>query len=125
MARATGLFHATLPVDDLARAEAFYREFLGIPRHAAPSSADALGSVRDEPGCLRFDVSVDNNDPTVLYFYEIYKDEAALEARRQAPRFLRYREAVQGLAEESVAQRATTLFPPEGDWIKPTISARS
>ncbi len=37
MARATGLFHATLPVDDLARAEAFYRDFLGIQRHATPS----------------------------------------------------------------------------------------
>jgi catechol 2,3-dioxygenase-like lactoylglutathione lyase family enzyme len=37
MAQATGLFHATLPVDDLARAEAFYRDFLGIQRHATPS----------------------------------------------------------------------------------------
>jgi catechol 2,3-dioxygenase-like lactoylglutathione lyase family enzyme len=37
VARATALFHATLPVDDLARAEAFYRDFLGIQRHATPS----------------------------------------------------------------------------------------
>jgi methylmalonyl-CoA/ethylmalonyl-CoA epimerase len=32
-----GLFHATLPVYDLARAETFYREVLGIKRHATPS----------------------------------------------------------------------------------------
>jgi (4S)-4-hydroxy-5-phosphonooxypentane-2,3-dione isomerase len=95
-----------------------------IERYKEAILADALGSVRDEPGCLRFDVSVDNVDPTVLYFYEIYKDEAALEAHRQAPHFLKYREATQGLAEESVAQRATTLFPPEGDWAKPTITDR-
>jgi predicted enzyme related to lactoylglutathione lyase len=37
VARATGLFHATLPVDDPARAEAFYRDFLRIRRHATPS----------------------------------------------------------------------------------------
>jgi predicted enzyme related to lactoylglutathione lyase len=32
-----GLFHATLPVYDLGRAETFYREVLGIGRHATPS----------------------------------------------------------------------------------------
>lgn len=37
MARVVGLFHATLPVEDLERAEAFYRDFLGIRRHATPS----------------------------------------------------------------------------------------
>jgi catechol 2,3-dioxygenase-like lactoylglutathione lyase family enzyme len=37
VARATGLFHATLPVDDLERAETFFREWLGIHRHATPS----------------------------------------------------------------------------------------
>ncbi len=37
MARATGLFHATLPVTDLERAETFYRDLLGIQRHAQPS----------------------------------------------------------------------------------------
>ena len=37
MVRAMGLFHATLAVWDLARAERFYREVLGIRRHATPS----------------------------------------------------------------------------------------
>ena len=37
MVRATGLFHATLPVWELERAETFYRELLGIERHATPS----------------------------------------------------------------------------------------
>jgi predicted enzyme related to lactoylglutathione lyase len=35
--RATGLFHATLPVWDLERAETFYRDLFGIERHATPS----------------------------------------------------------------------------------------
>ena len=37
MVRATGLFHATLPVWDLARAERFWFTLLGITRHATPS----------------------------------------------------------------------------------------
>ena len=37
MVRATGLFHATLCVWDLERAEAFWRELLQIPRHRTPS----------------------------------------------------------------------------------------
>lgn len=35
--RVTGLFHATLAAWDSARAERFYREVLGLGRHATPS----------------------------------------------------------------------------------------
>ena len=49
--------------------------------------ADALGSERDEPGCLRFNVLQDEKDGNVYYFYEVYKDMAALEAHRAAPHF--------------------------------------
>jgi len=37
MVKVKGLFHATLPVYDIARAETFYRDVLGIQRHATPS----------------------------------------------------------------------------------------
>jgi autoinducer 2-degrading protein len=33
--------------------------------------ADALGSERDEPGCLRFNVLQDEKDDNVYYFYEV------------------------------------------------------
>ena len=39
MARALALFHATLPVWNLDRAERFWKELLGIERHALPSYA--------------------------------------------------------------------------------------
>ena len=38
---------------------------------------DALGSERDEPGCLRFNVLQDEKDENVYYFFEIYKDQTA------------------------------------------------
>jgi predicted enzyme related to lactoylglutathione lyase len=37
MVKARYLFHATLPVWDLDRAERFWKELLGIERHAVPS----------------------------------------------------------------------------------------
>jgi autoinducer 2-degrading protein len=93
-----------------------------IERYKQEIVADAIGSVRDEPGCLRFDVSIDNTDPTVLYFYEVYKDEAAFGEHLKAPHFIKYRDATKDMAESSTAYRATTLFPPDADWEKPRIS---
>ena len=43
--------------------------------------ADALGSERDEPGCLRFNVLRDQQDPNVYYFFEVYRNEAALDRK--------------------------------------------
>ena len=40
--RATGLFHATLPAFDLARAERFYREVFGSARHATSYFPEAV-----------------------------------------------------------------------------------
>jgi len=37
MPRAIGLYHATLPVWDLDASERFWRELLGVRRHAKPS----------------------------------------------------------------------------------------
>jgi (4S)-4-hydroxy-5-phosphonooxypentane-2,3-dione isomerase len=48
---------------------------------------DRRGSRDDEPGCLRFDVFQDDSDPNTIYFYEVYRDDAALEAHRAAPHY--------------------------------------
>jgi quinol monooxygenase YgiN len=53
--------------------------------------ADARGSERDEPGCLRFNVMRDQQDQNVYYFFEVYRDEAALEAHRAAPHYAVWR----------------------------------
>ena len=58
---------------------------------------DALGSERDEPGCLQFNVLQDDQDENVYYFYEVYKDMAALEAHRAAPHYATWRAAADTL----------------------------
>jgi autoinducer 2-degrading protein len=51
---------------------------------------DAEHSEGDEPGCLRFDVLRDTEDPQKFFYYEVYKDEAARMAHRETPHFARY-----------------------------------
>jgi autoinducer 2-degrading protein len=63
----------------------------GRDRFLKAIEVDALGSERDEPGCLRFNVLHDQQDPNVYYFYEVYRDEAALEAHRAAPHYAVWR----------------------------------
>jgi autoinducer 2-degrading protein len=72
---------------------------------------DALGSERDEPGCLRFNVLRDEKDPNVYYFFEVYRDEAALEAHRAAPHYAVWRAAADSLEGPTEAIRCTTVFP--------------
>ena len=73
---------------------------------------DALGSERDEPGCLRFNVLHDQQDPNVYYFFEVYRDEAAIEAHPAAPHYAVWRAA------------ADTLDgPPELTRVQPTLPA--
>ena len=72
---------------------------------------DALGSERDEPGCLRFNVLQDERDANVYYFFEVYKDEAALEAHRAMPHYAVWRAAADTLDGPTEATRCKTVLP--------------
>jgi len=72
---------------------------------------DALGSERDEPGCMRFNVLQDTQNQNVYYFYEVYRDEAALEAHRAAPHYAVWRAAADTLDGTPEATRCQTVFP--------------
>jgi autoinducer 2-degrading protein len=74
---------------------------------------DALGSERDEPGCLRFNVLQDEQDENVYYFYEVYKDAAALEAHRKAPHYQVWRAAADSLDGPTAPTRCKPVFPAE------------
>ena len=75
---------------------------------------DSTCSVRDEPGCLRFDVLQDSSDPNKFFFYEVYRDESAIEAHRATPHYARWRAlAPELLAEPTSATRCTTVFPKD------------
>ncbi len=60
---------------------------------------NAAQSVALDPGCLRFDVSQDLEDPTRWVMHEVYDTPAAHAAHRQSVHFQAY---------DAVAQRAVT-----------------
>jgi len=81
--------------------------------------ADALGSERDEPGCLRFHVLQDEKDENVYYFFEVYTDQAALDAHRTMPHYAVWRGAAETLDAPTEATRCKTVFPAaRGYWVK-------
>jgi quinol monooxygenase YgiN len=45
---------------------------------------------RKEPGCAMYQVHRHRTEPRRFFIYEQYKDDAALEAHRNAPHFLQY-----------------------------------
>ncbi len=92
----------------------------GRQRFLQAIEADALGSERDEAGCMRFNVLQDEKDENVYYFYEVYKDQAALEAHRTMPHYATWRAAAaETLDGPSEPTRCATVFPAaEGYWRK-------
>ena len=78
------------------------------------SFSDARGAVGDEPGCFRFDILRDQSDPNRLHLYEVYADEAALEAHRQAPHYLKWRSTIDDWVDGDFQRiRCDTVFPSD------------
>src|ERR1051325_11020783 len=79
---------------------------------------DGRGSREDEPGCLRFDVIQDDNDPDTVYFYEVYRDDAALEAHRAAPHYSAWGilPAEWFVGQKAVVVRGTMIAPEVGNF---------
>ena len=86
-------------------------------RFIEATHGDALGSVSDEPGCFRFDVLQDDSDPNRIHLFEVYADQAALEAHRKAPHFLKWRSTVEEWFDGDLQRIAcTTVFPSDDGW---------
>lgn len=58
----------------------------------------ARRSRTEEPGCLRFDVVQDGNDPDVMWFYEVYTDEQAFEDHKQTNHYLAWQKREKTMA---------------------------
>jgi quinol monooxygenase YgiN len=77
---------------------------------------DALGSEQDEPGCARFNVLQDMEDENVYYFYEVYKDEAAVLAHRAAPHYAVWKAAAHTLDAPIERIDTRAVFPANRDY---------
>jgi len=80
---------------------------------------DALGSERDEKDCHRFNVLQDEKDENVYYFYEVYKDQAALEAHRKTPHYAKWQAVADTLDGPAEPTRCKPVFPAAANyWAK-------
>jgi len=74
--------------------------FEARPEHAdalrAALSRQAENSVTREPGCHRFDVTVDRASSTTFFLYEVYTDEAAFQAHLASAHYADFSAAIAG-----------------------------
>ena len=75
---------------------------------------DALHSEADEPGCLRFDVLQDAEDPKKYYFYEVYADVEAHASHMQQPHLKRIDAKIPELFADAKVHVTRNVFPEDG-----------
>lgn len=65
---------------------------------------------RTETGCITFDVARGIDDPNVFFLYEVWTDQAALDAHYKTEHFERYGiNGVRALAKERIGHRVQNL----------------
>lgn len=71
-------------------------------------------SVRDEPGCVRFDVFQDDGEKNRYLLYEVYTNETAFQDHLATPHAQRAMEGSKDWAEAPFeVTRASSIFPTD------------
>ena len=82
-----------------------------IEKFHAAALDDSTCSVRDEAGCLQFDVLTPTAGGNTFAFYEVYKSKDAFTAHMEMPHFKRFA----SVADETVVdKRVSELFRVQG-----------
>ena len=78
---------------------------------------NAKGAKEKEPGCLRFDVVQDGQDPNTLHLYEVYEDEVAFKKHQNSAHFKRFSEVAGEWRDgPSVLHIGSNIYPVDSDW---------
>ncbi len=72
---------------------------------------NARASRDTEPGCRQFDVCRDPKDPALFFLYELYDDEAAVQAHLQTAHFLHMNAATASWVDGKKIWRYERLAP--------------
>ena len=102
--RGLHIIHAPLPIKP-ERVDDFIESLKG----------DAIGSTREEPGCLRFDVYQNVDNPAELYLYEVYVNQAAFDYHAKTPHIQEWRKTVENWysGERAGGRRGLNIWPPD------------
>ncbi|MBM3958797.1 MAG: antibiotic biosynthesis monooxygenase [SAR202 cluster bacterium] len=76
---------------------------------------DCVGSTREEPGCLRFDMYQDIKNPSELFFYEVYANPAAFDYHAKTPHIQKWRDTVKDwyARERTGVVRGKNIWPAD------------
>ncbi len=95
--------------------QALVVEFLIHAQHvdafAAAIVANARASRETEPGCRQFDVCRDPAEPRRFFLYELYDDEAAVQAHLRTAHFLSMDATTASWVEHKTLRRYTRVAP--------------
>lgn len=81
--------------------------------------ADAASSVKNEPGCKRFEVYTGHEEPNRIVLFEVYDDEAAFQAHMKTPHFATFAAETRGKsAEGPQVLRLANVSPAGAFWKK-------
>lgn len=81
-----------------------------IDAFASAIADNARASMAQEPGCRQFDVCRDPQRPGLFFLYELYDDEAAVQAHLRSPHFLTMNAAtVACVASKKVVRMVRTV----------------
>lgn len=73
--------------------------------------SNARSSIDDEPGCRQFDVCRDPDDAALFLLYELYDDEAAIQAHLQSPHFLQMNAATAPWVDAKLVRKLQRTQP--------------
>jgi quinol monooxygenase YgiN len=73
-------------------------------------AANAEASVRDEPGCLRFDVCSVAADENRFVLYELYTNADAFGAHKASPHFAKWRTVAEQVLVDQVNTAGELLY---------------
>ena len=83
------------------------------------SIANARESLK-EPGCARFDVIQQLDEPDRFILVEVYRHEADAAAHKETPHYAAWRDAVADMmAEPRFSVKYVNCFPGESGWDTP------
>ena len=77
---------------------------------------DAVGSVNEEQGCLRFDVFQDKEKPNQIFLYEVYTNLSAFQYHTKTPHIKKWQATVKGWYisdKENSAIKGNNIWPPD------------
>ena len=78
------------------------------------ASLENAANTVQEPGNLRFDVLQQNDAPDRFMLYEVYRDEAAMQAHKETAHYAAWRDTVADwIAEPRVGVKYQSLFPED------------